>query len=188
MEEFFFILREGYRINVKIISVFVTMFKQIKLIPGYGSYGIIFISDHKYFSNHNTAGKYTVDGRLIYNVVASCRWRMLCAGVCHPAHPVGEPRFRGSLRAHQDVHHQDVLRQGLGSWVPQTGTVVLKAGVYIAVHKAYPSPLKMIFFPFWDANLYSSVTRFVFIFSSCAFILSFWLQFSLILQLSSLFF
>lgn len=34
---------------------------------------------------------------------------------------VGEPRLRGRLRAHQDVHDPDELRQGMGSGVSSAG-------------------------------------------------------------------
>ena len=42
-------------------------------------------------------------------------------GVRRPALPVRQPRLRGGVRVDQDVHHQDVLRQGLGRWIPPAG-------------------------------------------------------------------
>ena len=47
----------------------------------------------------------------------------LCfTGVCDAVDPVGEPRVRGSLRVDQDVHHPDVLCQGMGGRIPPTGS------------------------------------------------------------------
>lgn len=42
-------------------------------------------------------------------------------GVRPAAVAVRQPRLRGGVRADQDVHHQDELREGMGRRVPQTG-------------------------------------------------------------------
>lgn len=42
-------------------------------------------------------------------------------GICSAALAVGEQWLRGRLRANQDVHDPDVVREGLGGGIPSPG-------------------------------------------------------------------